>query len=61
VPSGVFLVRVWVEEGSVRARITERLDSTARDETTLAVVGTEQIEASLHDWLEMFSAPITRR
>jgi hypothetical protein len=61
VRSGVCLVRVWVEDDSVRARITESFDSTARDETTLAVAGTEQIEASLHDWLQSFSASVTRR
>jgi hypothetical protein len=61
VRSGVFLVRVWVEDDSVRARITESSDSTARDETTLAVAGAEEIEASLHAWLQAFATPVTRR
>jgi hypothetical protein len=61
VRSGVFLVRVWVEDDSLRARITESLDGTARDRTTLAVAGNEEIEASLHDWLQSFSEPVTRQ
>ncbi len=61
VRSGVFLVRVWIEDGSVRARITESLDSTARPETAVAVAGADEIEASLHGWLEAFAMPVTRQ
>jgi hypothetical protein len=61
VRSGVFVVRVWIEDDSVRARITDTLDTTSRDQTTVAVAGTEQVEARLHDWLQSFAAPVTRQ
>jgi hypothetical protein len=61
VRSGLYLMRVWIEDGSVRARITETLDLTGREQTTLAVAGNDEIEARLHSWLQAFTAPVTRQ
>ena len=59
VRTGVFLVRAWVEDDSLRARITHRIEVTEQDETAVAVTGIEAIEASFHSWLQSFVAPVT--
>lgn len=57
VRSGAYLVRAWIEDGSVRARITETLDITGRHRTTHEVAGTDEIESLLRDWLEALTTP----
>jgi len=51
--SAVFLVRVWMEDEVVRARIIESLDLVDRHDEAVFIVGSAaEIERRLHDWLE---------
>ena len=53
--SGVFLVRVWMEDESLlRARITETGDLTGRGETIALVGSGGEVERRLRDWLAAF-------
>jgi hypothetical protein len=54
--SAVFLVRVWLEDGLLRARMTESLDLMNRHDETVSVAGSvEEIERRLQDWLQAFA------
>jgi hypothetical protein len=61
--SAVFLVRVWLEDDLLRARITESLDLADPSDVTVSVsAAAEEIEQHLHDWLECLTAdngPVT--
>jgi alkanesulfonate monooxygenase SsuD/methylene tetrahydromethanopterin reductase-like flavin-dependent oxidoreductase (luciferase family) len=61
--SGVFLVRVWLEDESLlRARVTETADLTKGRETIALVGSADEVERRLRDWLAAFtdgSEPVT--
>jgi len=49
--SALFLVRVWLEDERLRARIIESHDLINGRETVAIVDGTAEIERRLHEWL----------
>jgi hypothetical protein len=54
--SGLFLVRVWLENDSLlRARITEVLDLVDGAETITVTGRIDDIEGRLGDWLRAFT------
>jgi hypothetical protein len=56
--SAVFLVRVWREEGMLRARMTESLDLMDRREESVSVASSpEDVERRLREWLRAFAEP----
>lgn len=59
--TGLLVVRVWVEAGpcdsvELRARITRTLDLTAGPELVTAAATTDQVYATVREWLEAYLA-----
>lgn len=57
--TGLFVVRLWTEEGLgrlLRARITRSLDVTTREEQVTHVSSVEEIREALNLWLRDFTA-----
>lgn len=50
------IVRIWIEgsDGSLRARLTETLDVTTREETTRAASTLEEIVEIVSTWVDGF-------
>jgi hypothetical protein len=56
--TAVLLVRVWMDghdPSTLRARITHRRGVGATDETEVLVASIDDIEATVHGWLEAFT------
>jgi len=60
-PTGVLVIRVWLEEGleqdSLRARITQTLDISSANTTETAAASEREIVAVVESWLREFVGP----
>ena len=55
------VIRVWIErDGGFRARLTETLDLSGREERVAVVSNASQVLAHVQRWLEDFQRPSTR-
>lgn len=54
--TGVMIVRIWIEgsDGTLRARLTETLDVTAREDTTRVASTLEEIVEIVSSWVDGF-------
>lgn len=54
--TGVMIVRIWIEgsDGTLRARLTETLDVTAREDTTRVASTLEEIVEIVSTWVDGF-------
>ena len=54
--TGVMIVRIWIEgsDGTLRARLTETLDVTAREDTTRVASTLEEIVDIVSTWVDGF-------
>jgi hypothetical protein len=58
--TGLLIVRLWVEHDSLlgfRARITQSLDSSGKEQTTTVAGSPEDVYAVVQTWVEAFVAP----
>jgi hypothetical protein len=51
----VLVLRVWIEEGRFRARITQTLDVSRAGETSIAKSSPAEAYAAVRAWLESFT------
>lgn len=54
--AGVMVVRIWVEgpNRSLRARLTQTLDLSTREQTSSAAASTEEVLAIVREWVSAF-------
>ena len=55
--TGVLIVRLWIEanaRGGFRARITQKLDSTCKEQTMATAADPEDLYAVVRTWVEAF-------
>jgi hypothetical protein len=55
--TGILILRLWVESSTpdgLRARITQTLDSTDREQATATAANPEDIYALVQAWVEAF-------
>ncbi len=52
--TAVLVIRLWLEDGAVRARITRTLDVSAREAVESAAASQEEIVATVRAWLLEF-------
>jgi hypothetical protein len=52
--TAVLVIRAWLEEGALRARITRRLDASAPNTVESTVASEEQILTVVRAWLREF-------
>jgi hypothetical protein len=52
--AGVLLIRAWVEEGRLKARVTRTVGG---DTDVLNVAGAEELLAAVERWIEHLGAP----
>lgn len=50
--TGVLVVRAWIEDGRLKARITRTVDVEQRDSITTAASTAEQIHTEVRHWLD---------
>jgi hypothetical protein len=55
--TAVLVIRAWLEEGKLRARITRRLDVSAPNTVESAAASEEEILAVVRAWLLEFIGP----
>ena len=58
--SGVLVLHLWIEANHparLRARITQRLDTTRNEESVAVAASADDICAIVRDWVEAFAAP----
>jgi hypothetical protein len=55
-PTGVLVIRVWLEHGGLRARIIRSLDIEMGEPSMTVVSGAQEIEATVAHWLHRFIA-----
>ena len=58
--TGMLIVRVWIEGNAregFRARITQTLDSTGREQAMVAAANPDAIYAAVRTWVEAFVNP----
>jgi hypothetical protein len=58
--TGVMVVRIWIEggDGTLRARLTETLDVTTRQDTARAASTREEIVEIVSAWVDGFVASV---
>jgi hypothetical protein len=59
-PTGVLVIRVWLEQRGLRARISSSLDIERGEEVVTVVGSIEEIQATVTEWLRRFAAPTGR-
>jgi hypothetical protein len=63
-PTGVLVIRVWleneVEQGALRARITKTVDVSKPSTSETAAKSPEEIVAAVEDWLRAFVEASTK-
>ena len=62
-PTGVLVIRIWLEQNEVRARISRSLDIETGEPAVSVVTGAGEIKATVARWLRQFAAragPATR-
>lgn len=56
-PTGILIVRLWIEGNArdgFRARITQTLDSTSREQAVTTAADPEDVYAVVRTWVETF-------
>jgi hypothetical protein len=62
-PTGVLVIRVWLEQTELRARVSRSLDIETGERVVSVVTGPKEIQATVARWLRQFAAragPATR-
>jgi hypothetical protein len=55
-PTGVLVIRIWLEQNEMRARISRSLDIEAGETAVCVVAGAGEIKAIVTRWLRQFAA-----
>jgi hypothetical protein len=54
--TGVLVVRVWIEDGSLRARLTGAPDLASEEQSSTAAGSVDEIVETVRRWVEVFAA-----
>lgn len=54
-PTGVLVIRVWFEQGGLRARISRSLDIETGEQVVSVMGSAEDVQATVADWLRRFA------